>query len=105
VRLACEDGNAVVRISDNGLGIEPEVLPHIFEPFRQAEAGGGKRSRGGLGIGLALVRHLVEKHEGSVQAESGGPGQGTTFTIRLRALKTAVQDGGSPAALQRAAER
>ena len=105
VRLACENGDAVVRISDNGLGIEPELLPHIFEPFRQAEAGGGKRSRGGLGIGLALVRHLVEKHEGSVHAESGGPGKGTTFTIRLRALKASAQDDAASAELQRAAER
>ncbi|MPZ42664.1 MAG: PAS domain-containing protein [Betaproteobacteria bacterium] len=86
IGLAREGSEAVVRIADNGLGIEADMLSHIFEPFRQAEAGGGKRSRGGLGIGLALVRHLVQNHGGSVQAASDGAGKGTTFTLRLPAL-------------------
>ncbi len=86
ITLGREDSEAVVRIVDNGLGIEPEMLAHIFEPFRQVDAGGHKRSRGGLGIGLALVRHLVHNHRGSVQAASDGVGKGTTFIIRLPAL-------------------
>jgi PAS domain S-box-containing protein len=103
LRLAAEDGDAVVRIADNGLGIEPDMLPHIFEPFRQADAS-GKRSRGGLGIGLALVRHLVEKHGGTVQAQSAGAGQGTTFTIRLRTLQPDESAVASDAARARAAQ-
>jgi PAS domain S-box-containing protein len=87
ITLAREDSDAVVRIVDNGLGIEPDMLAHIFEPFRQAEAGRDKRSRGGLGIGLALVRHLVHNHKGSVQAASDGAGKGTTVIIRLPALQ------------------
>lgn len=89
VSLAREDSEAVVRIADNGLGIEPEMLPHIFEPFRQAEAG-ARRARSGLGIGLALVRHLVQSHSGSVQAVSEGTGKGTTFTIRLPVVQADI---------------
>src|SRR5690606_11004729 len=85
VALAREGDEAVVRIADNGLGIEPNALPYIFDAFRQG--GSGKRARGGLGIGLALVRHLVEQHGGSVHAHRDGAGQGTTFTIRLPALE------------------
>jgi PAS domain S-box-containing protein len=100
--LTREGTDAVVRIADDGPGIAPEALPHIFEPFRQLDTG-GMRSRGGLGIGLALVRHLVEKHGGSVQAESDGPGHGTTFTIRLAVLQPQAQEvkGESAAAHMR----
>ncbi len=85
IGLAREGSNAVVRVRDNGIGIAPDVLPHIFEPFRQGGAIAA-RARGGLGIGLALVRHLVRLHGGSIAAASEGVGRGATFTIRLPAL-------------------
>jgi PAS domain S-box-containing protein len=95
IDLGREGAQALISISDNGLGIEPEMLPHIFEPFRQVETAGGKRSRAGLGIGLALVRHLVEKHGGSVAAASDGPGKGTIFTIRLPIMQAGAQSDPS----------
>jgi signal transduction histidine kinase len=76
------DGQAVVRIRDSGLGIAPEALTHIFDMFMQADEA-APHSRLGLGIGLALVRKLVELHGGSVTAASGGLGQGSEFTVRL----------------------
>jgi signal transduction histidine kinase len=69
-------------VSDTGEGIDPEVLAHVFEPFRQADSPHGA-GRDGLGLGLAIVRHLVERHGGSVRAESAGIGRGATFTVRL----------------------
>ena len=71
-----------IRVRDNGTGIAPELLPHIFEMFTQADQT-LSRSRGGLGIGLTLVRSLVEMHHGRVTAFSAGPGQGSEFTVRL----------------------
>jgi signal transduction histidine kinase/CheY-like chemotaxis protein len=78
----------VVRVRDNGVGIAPDMLAHVFEPFVQLERSQG-RSQGGLGIGLALVRSLVELHGGSIIAASVGPGQGSEFTLRLPALPEA----------------
>ena len=75
---------AVLRVRDTGVGITPELLPHIFEPFTQAERT-IDRSQGGLGIGLSLVRQLVELHAGSVKAYSV-PGQGSEFVVRLPAI-------------------
>jgi signal transduction histidine kinase len=69
-------------VADSGLGISAEFLPHVFERFRQAE-GGSTRRFGGLGLGLAIVRHIVELHGGSVRAESAGEGHGATFHVRL----------------------
>ncbi len=69
-------------VSDTGAGIPPEFLPHVFERFRQAE-GGIARSTGGLGLGLAIVRHIVEMHGGTVAATSAGLGKGATFRVRL----------------------
>lgn len=71
-----------IRVSDSGQGISPEFLPFIFERFRQAD-GTTTRQHGGLGLGLAIVRHLVELHGGTIEAASQGEGQGATFTIRL----------------------
>ncbi|MEP0870923.1 ATP-binding protein [Trichocoleus desertorum AS-A10] len=71
-----------IRVSDTGLGVAPEFLPHVFERFRQADST-TTRSQGGLGLGLAIVRHLVELHGGTVQATSPGEGQGATFSVRL----------------------
>lgn len=73
---------ATVQVQDTGRGIAPEMLPHMFEAFTQADMT-LDRSQGGLGLGLALVKGLVEMHGGSVSAESGGPGQGATFIITL----------------------
>jgi PAS domain S-box-containing protein len=71
-----------LRIADSGEGIPPALLPHVFDRFRQADPSMTRR-HGGLGLGLAIVRQIVELHGGSVRAESPGPGQGSTFTIRL----------------------
>jgi len=80
------DGQARVRVTDSGIGIEPDFLPQIFDRFSQEDRL-QTRSHGGLGLGLAIVRHLVEAHGGSVQAESEGKGKGATFTVRLPLMK------------------
>jgi signal transduction histidine kinase len=80
-----------IAVSDSGVGIPPEFLPHVFERFRQAEAG-SRRRFGGLGLGLAIVRHLVELHGGTVSAASEGEGRGSTFkvTIPIRYVRADV---------------
>jgi signal transduction histidine kinase/CheY-like chemotaxis protein len=82
VQLERAGGSAQIRISDTGAGISADFLPFIFERFRQAD-GTSTRRHGGLGLGLAIVRHLVELHGGTVTAESPGEGCGATFTIKL----------------------
>jgi two-component system CheB/CheR fusion protein len=77
-----EEGEAIVRIRDSGIGIAPDVLPHVFDLFVQADPS-SCRADGGLGIGLALVRSLVERHGGRVTVVSAGPGHGSEFTVRL----------------------
>lgn len=69
-------------VSDTGVGIDPEFLPHVFDRFRQFD-GTTTRKHGGLGLGLAIARHLVELHGGTIEASSEGPGQGATFTVTL----------------------
>ncbi|MBD1913964.1 MULTISPECIES: ATP-binding protein [unclassified Leptolyngbya] len=82
VALKQNSSNICLQISDTGLGIRPEALPYIFECFRQADAS-NTRSHGGLGLGLAIARQLVELHGGSIQAESPGEGKGAIFTVTL----------------------
>jgi signal transduction histidine kinase len=77
-----EKGDAVVRIRDTGIGIDPDVLPHVFDFFVQADPS-SRRADAGLGIGLALVRSLVERHGGHVTVASAGTGRGSEFTVRL----------------------
>jgi len=84
VTAALEGDEAVVRVRDNGIGVPPDVLDRVFEPFVQSE-GSLARSEGGLGIGLTLVRSLVEMHGGTVEANSPGLGQGSEFVVRLPA--------------------
>jgi PAS domain S-box-containing protein len=82
VRLERVDSHIEIVVSDTGIGIRPDFLPHIFERFRQAEAG-TNRERGGLGLGLNIARQLVELHGGTIEATSAGEGQGTTFRVTL----------------------
>jgi signal transduction histidine kinase/ActR/RegA family two-component response regulator len=88
VRLERRGSEAHIVVHDSGAGIRPEFLPYVFDRFRQDEAT-DPRSHGGLGLGLAIVRHLVELHNGSVYAESPGEGRGATFTVTLPALSGA----------------
>jgi PAS domain S-box-containing protein len=87
-----------ILVRDTGQGISPDFLPHIFERFRQA--GTGARRHGGLGLGLSIVRHIVEMHGGNVMATSGGQGQGAVFTLRLPVVE-AGEDGPRMPALSR----
>ena len=82
VRLRRSGAHTAVAVTDNGTGIRAEVLPHIFDRFHQADRSITRRF-GGLGLGLSIVKHLVDLHGGSVQAESPGEGRGATFTITL----------------------
>ncbi|MBI1868382.1 MAG: response regulator [Methylocystis sp.] len=101
VSLAARSGQATLTVRDTGIGIAPELLPHIFEPFRQL-AQALDRSDGGLGLGLTLVRHIVDQHGGVVEAESAGPGQGAAFTVRIPLDASTVlplaEDRDAPAA-------
>ena len=82
VRLKRTDSEVEIKVSDTGKGISPEFLPSVFERFRQAE-NLDPGERGGLGLGLAIVNHIVELHQGTVRAQSPGEGKGSTFTITL----------------------
>lgn len=79
---AADDSCVELAVTDNGQGIAQDFLPYVFDRFRQAD-GSTTRQHGGLGLGLALVRHFVELHEGTVRAESEGEGKGSTFTVTL----------------------
>jgi CheY-like chemotaxis protein len=82
VTLSHVDSHVEIAVSDTGQGIKPEFVPYVFDRFRQADSS-SVRTHGGLGLGLAIVRHLTESHGGIVVAFSAGEGQGATFTVRL----------------------
>lgn len=82
IRIERVNSHVEVCVSDTGIGIRPDFLPHVFEKFRQADAS-LTRQGGGLGLGLSIVRHIVEMHGGSVEATSDGEGKGSTFCVRL----------------------
>jgi CheY-like chemotaxis protein len=96
VSLHQVDASVEIAVSDTGQGIAPALLPHVFERFRQADSS-STRTQGGLGIGLALVRHLIELHGGVVTAESAGVGQGATFRARLPLVRPTGDDEARPA--------
>jgi signal transduction histidine kinase len=92
VTLDAVGDTARIAVSDEGHGIAPELLPHVFEPYRQGEGG---EARSGLGLGLAIVRQLVELHGGRVEASSRGLGHGACFTVWLRAMPGAHEKDGA----------
>ncbi len=81
IRLHKTDASVELVVRDTGIGIRSDFMPYLFDRFRQDEA--GARAQGGLGVGLTIVRHLVELHGGTIRAASPGEGQGSTFTVRL----------------------
>ena len=91
IKLKLIERNFVqIQITDNGIGISQEFLPHIFERFRQADST-STRAQGGLGLGLAIVRHIVELHGGSIKAESEGKDQGLKFTVTLSLIPNEIE--------------
>jgi len=93
ITLSQHDGQAQIAVADNGQGIAPDFLPHLFDRFQQQD-GSRTRRHGGLGLGLSIVRQLVQLHHGSVQAHSAGNGQGATFTVTLPSLGGADDSAG-----------
>jgi PAS domain S-box-containing protein len=107
VSLASEGGTAVLRVRDNGIGIRPELLQRVFDPFLQADRVPGSVQEG-LGLGLTLVKELVEMHGGTVEARSAGPGRGSEFVVRLplgARAQPASTPSAAPAAVRAARKR
>ena len=96
IEVLGDGDDALLRVRDTGLGIPKRLLPHVFDVFVQGDQS-LERAKGGLGIGLALVQRLVQLHGGSVQAESGGDGRGSTFTVRLPRIAPPDADGAAAA--------
>ncbi|MBD2081982.1 PAS domain-containing protein [Leptolyngbya sp. FACHB-17] len=95
IELCATDSTIDIRVQDTGKGIAPEFLPHVFEQFRQADSS-ITRQFGGLGLGLAIVRHIVERHQGQIRVESRGENQGATFIVELPLLNTPVNSAIAP---------
>ena len=95
VAVQVREGRAHVLVRDDGAGMAPELLARLFEPFVQGEST-IERSRGGLGLGLALVRGIVELHGGAVRARSGGPGRGAELDVELPIAEPPARSGTSP---------
>jgi signal transduction histidine kinase/ActR/RegA family two-component response regulator len=102
VRTRRDERDVSVSVADTGAGISPEFLPHVFDRFRQADQT-STRVHGGLGLGLSIVKHLVELHGGTVVASSAGQGQGACFTVRLPAVERTSADMSSVGAASHAA--
>jgi PAS domain S-box-containing protein len=96
VGVAHREGHVEITVRDNGIGIRPEFITHVFERFRQADASTTRR-HGGLGLGLSIVKHMIEQHGGTVRADSAGEGRGALFTIALP-VATAQAPAGRRAA-------
>ena len=94
ISTAREDDEAVVRVRDTGIGLAPDMIEAVFDPFTQVDRS-LDRSQGGLGIGLTLARRLVELHDGRIAARSDGPGRGSEFEVRLPIL-AALPEGPPP---------
>jgi CheY-like chemotaxis protein len=92
VRVTCDESTVSISIRDTGVGISRAFLPHVFEPFRQQDSS-TTRAHGGIGLGLAIVRSLVELHGGRISADSGGESRGATFTVDLPAMRGARRMG------------
>src|SRR5215510_1655889 len=97
IHVLQDDAYVEITVNDTGPGIAPEFLPHVFERFRQAD-GSTTRTHGGLGLGLAIVRHLVELHGGLISAENVSPGTGAIFTVKLPLPSAELRRGDLPAA-------
>jgi signal transduction histidine kinase/ActR/RegA family two-component response regulator len=104
VLLGRADSHIEIAVNDSGIGIEAAFLPHVFEPFQQ-ETDGSMRRHSGLGLGLSIVRHIVELHGGEIVATSRGQGQGATFTIKLPLLGTTAPSGALRPRHPRVADR
>ena len=91
LRTEHERGKLSIRVTDEGEGIDPAFLPYVFDRLRQAE---GSNKRSGLGLGLAIARHIIDLHHGDITAESDGPGRGASFTVTLPAVENAQQQAG-----------
>ena len=89
MRVTQDDSHVEIIVSDTGIGFSPSFRPYVFERFRQAESG-TTRLHGGLGLGLAIARHIVEMHGGTIEAESRGENTGATFTVVLPLSKVAA---------------
>ena len=103
IHLTCSTSHAQIQVIDTGRGISPDFLPNIFERFRQSDSS-SIRKQGGLGLGLAIVRELVELHRGTVTAQSPGVGQGATFTVRLPLTTTPLETSIDPEPSQSASD-
>jgi signal transduction histidine kinase len=91
--IARQDGEAVIQVRDNGIGMEPSLLARVFDLFAQAETT-PERHEGGLGVGLALARSLTHLHGGTLMAYSAGPGQGSMFELRLPLSRAQEMEDG-----------
>jgi CheY-like chemotaxis protein len=100
VTLRADGGDAVLSVEDTGFGISPRLLPFIFDMYVQADRTLA-RARGGLGIGLSLVRHLVERHGGTIVASSEGEGHGSTFVVRLKQIPATAAASGDAGSRER----
>jgi len=102
IEVAQRGEQVAITVRDNGAGIGPEFITHVFERFRQADASMTRR-HGGLGLGLSIVKHLVEQHGGTVRAESAGEGRGASFTVELPLAKAAPRTPATGLSAARAA--